>query len=146
MLNNQYYAKIKSFTKNIKFSSQSFLLLVLLFYLPPATKKPVQTATVTTGNVTETALLSGKAQTAARADLGFGTSGRIQNIYVKNNQHVTKGQLLARLEIGDLLAQRAEAEAQIKGTASNEDTKVTNAYRTLLSDDLTLTADSDSYS
>lgn len=137
--------KIKSFTKKYKILFAVILVVGIVILFTSGNKKPVQTATVTTGNVTETALLSGKAQTAARADLGFGTSGRIQNIYVKNNQHVTKGQLLARLEIGDLLAQRAEAEAQIKGTASNEDTKVTNAYRTLLSDDLTLTADSDSY-
>ncbi len=136
---------IKTFLLKRKLLVGIILVVIIIILLASGNKKPVQTATVVTGNVTETALLSGKAQTASRADLGFGSSGRIQNIYVKNNQRVIKGQLLARLEIGDLLAQRAEAEAQIKGTSGNEDTKVTNAYRTLLSDELVLTPDADDY-
>ena len=137
--------KIKTFLLKRKFLVGAILIVLIIILLASGNKKPVQTATVVTGNVTETALLSGKAQTAFRADLGFGTSGRIQNIYVKNNQHVTKGQLLARLEIGDLLAQRAEAEGKSGSAIANENTKILNAYRTMLSEDLIPTAEDSNY-
>ena len=137
--------KIKSFIKKNKILIGIIVVVLIIILLASGNKKPTQTATVVTGNVTETALLSGKAQTAFRADLGFGTSGRVQNVYVKNNQHVTKGQLLARLEIGDLLAQRAEAEGKSGSAIANENTKVINAYRTMLSEDLIPTAEDGDY-
>ncbi len=137
--------KIKSFIKKYKILIGIIVVVLIIILLASGNKKPTQTATVVTGNVTETALLSGKAQTAFRADLGFGTSGRVQNVYVKNNQHVTKGQLLARLEIGDLLAQRAEAEGKSGSAIANENTKVINAYRTMLSEDLIPTAEDGDY-
>ena len=111
-------------------------------------------------NVSQSVVLSGKVQTTDRADLGFASSGRLSNIFVKNNQVVNRGAVLAQLEIGDLLADLKIKQANLKAAnvdieaakeelntiKKQEDTKVESAYRKLLSNDLILTPDSNSYS
>ncbi len=115
--------------------------------------------TVTRTNVEQSVVLSGEVRTSDKADLGFASSGRIARINVANNQKVVEGQALAQLEIGDLVADLRIKEANLRAANSGleaakkeleevtteENTKVESAYRTLLSEDLELTPDVDSY-
>lgn len=110
-------------------------------------------------SIEQSVSLSGKVETTDRADLGFASSGRVAQIFVDNNESVTMGQILAQLEIDDLLADLKIKEANLKTSdidlksaedelrkvTIQEDTKVANAYRTMLSDELEFVANSDSY-
>jgi len=114
---------------------------------------------VETQNIEQSVVLSGKVETTAKADLGFAASGRINKIFVKNNQKVSQGQTLAQLEIGDLLADLKikqlnsnttgvdieDAKAEVEKVTKQEDAKVKNAYRNLLTEGLELVADSNTY-
>jgi len=50
---------------------------------------------------------------ATTADLGFQTGGRIEEILVREGDVVTEGAVLARLDLAELEARRAAAEAQL---------------------------------
>ncbi len=152
--------KIKDFVKRRK-----YLLIILCVTAVIALlifKKNngvVESYTVTRGDVKEQVALSGKVETSAQADLGFANSGRISRIYVKNSQNVYEGQILAQLEIGDILADLAIKEAGLRTTnvdleaarenletvTAQENAKVENAYRKLLTEDLALTPWSGNY-
>ncbi len=115
--------------------------------------------TVKKMDISQSVMLSGKVQTSSRADLGFAESGRVANIFIKNNQTVGAGAKLAELEIGDLLADLKikqaglrvsnvdldSAKNELDRVTKQEDTKVENAYRKLLSEDLVLRAEGDDY-
>ncbi len=135
------------------------VLLVAGYFALGRGDNNTDTFTVTQADVEQSVELSGKVQTSDRADLGFASSGRVARISVKNNQIVQRGAVLAQLEIGDLLADlrirqadlRAEgvdleaAKEELERVKKQEDAKVESAYRTLLTDDLVLTPDSNSY-
>jgi multidrug efflux pump subunit AcrA (membrane-fusion protein) len=97
------------------------------------------------GNVTQSVLLSGEVQTSARADLGFAAAGRVSRVFVKNNQQVNRGTVLAQLEIGDLLADLKIKEANLRSSNTDLSLAVESAYRKMLSTDLVLTPDADNY-
>src|SRR3989344_5498810 len=92
-------------------------------------------------NLTQSVVLSGKVTTSDKADLGFAASGRVSQIFIKNNQKVNKGAVLTQLEIGDLLADLKIKQANLR----QENTEIESAYRTLLTEDLELVPSSDSY-
>lgn len=142
----------------------SIILLVIVFsvFLVILIKnhtKEVESFTVARTNVSQSVLLSGKVSTVDKADLGFATGGRINSIFVKNNQIVKEGTTLAQLEIGDLLADLKikqinsriseidleAAQEELKRITTQENTKVENSYRTLLTEDLELVPDSSNY-
>ena len=52
---------------------------------------------------------------ATEAQLGFQVPGRIDSIAVREGDRVTAGQLLARLDVTELQARRAQAAAQLDG-------------------------------
>ncbi len=153
--------KITNYIKNHKKMSifGLIILAILAFVLFKHESKVVESYTVVKGNVEQSVELSGKVETSAKADLGFASSGRLNKIYVKNNQNVKVGQILAQLEIGDLLADLRIKQANLKTSGldledakdelekvkSQENAKVANAYRNLLTEDLSLTPSSNSY-
>ncbi|MFA5751240.1 MAG: efflux RND transporter periplasmic adaptor subunit [Candidatus Paceibacterota bacterium] len=110
-------------------------------------------------NIEQSITLSGEVRTSDRADLGFASSGRIAKVNVENNESVRKGQVLAQLEIGELMADltikkinATTSSIDLEGAREDlervrklEDTKVANAYKTLLSDGLIVTPDSLNY-
>jgi len=63
-----------------------------------ATAQSRRTATVARGVVQSTVSGSGNLQAASELDLGFKTSGVVTHIYVKQGEHVHKGQLLAAVD------------------------------------------------
>lgn len=153
--------KIKDLIKNHKklLIAGLILLAILILFFLKHENKILESYTVALGDVQQSVELSGKIETSAKADLGFASSGRIGKIYVKNNQKVLSGQVLAQLEIGDLLADLhikevnsrtsdvdlKQAKDRLEKVIKQENVKVDNAYRTLLSGDLEMVADSNSY-
>ncbi len=85
--------------------------------------------------------VSGKVETASEADLGFASAGRIGKIFTKEGDVIKENQILAQLEIGDLLADLKIKEANSR----QENTEVESAYRQLLSEDLELIPYTDNY-
>jgi multidrug efflux pump subunit AcrA (membrane-fusion protein) len=135
------------------------LILAILYMVFGRGGGDTETFTVARADVSQSVVLSGKVQTTDRADLGFASGGRISNIFVKNNQAVGRGAVLAQLEIGDLLADLKIKQANLKSAnvdieaakeeldrvINQEDAKVESAERKLLSSDLALTPNSASY-
>jgi len=68
--------------------------------------------TVFAGGEGDTIAASGTVE-ATEAQLGFQVPGRIESISVREGDRVTAGQELARLDVTELLARRAQAEAQV---------------------------------
>lgn len=153
--------KIKDFIKNHKkvWIFGLAVLAILAFVFFKHENKVLENYVVALGNVEQSVELSGKVETSAKADLGFASSGRLAKIYVKNNQNVKSGQILAQLEIDDLLADLRIKQANLKTSGldlqdakdelekvkSQENAKVANAYRNLLTEDLELiSSESDS--
>ena len=153
--------KIKNFVKTHKKTSiaLSLVILVVLFLTFTHKAKVIESYEVALGSIEQSVALSGTVETSSKADLGFAASGRIGKIYVKNNQKVSTGQILAQLEIGELVADLRIKEAnartsdvdlkqakdRLEKVTKQENAKVDNAYRTLLSGDLEMVADSNSY-
>ncbi|MEK7564096.1 MAG: efflux RND transporter periplasmic adaptor subunit [Patescibacteria group bacterium] len=153
--------KIISFSKKYRkyLILAGILLLIVLYFIFGRSNNEKESFVVKRADVSQSVILSGKVSTTDKADLGFAASGRISKIYVKNNQDVTKGQTLAQLEIGDLLADLKikqlnsktsnvdleDAKEELARVVKQEKTKVENAYRTLLSEGLELIPD-ESYS
>lgn len=92
--------------------------------------------TVESHDVVQSVVLSGTVKTGDKADLGFADSGRISKIFVHNNQTVTAGQILAQLEVDDLLADLKIKQASYKTSDLDLESAVESKYRTLLSDGL----------
>ncbi|MCE9549376.1 biotin/lipoyl-binding protein, partial [Candidatus Nomurabacteria bacterium] len=135
------------------------ILVLLLYFIFGGGENGVESYVVEQATIEQSVMLSGKVTTSDKADLGFAASGRLSHIFVKNNQSVTEGQILAQLEIGDLLADLKikelnsktsnvdleNAKEELEKVTAQENTKVENAYRTLLSDDLELIPNSNNY-
>ncbi len=147
------YTYIKNHKKSFIFGG--IALVLILFMVLGGGKEVVETHTVANTTVEQSVMLSGKVTTSDKADLGFAASGRISTIKVSNNQIVSKGAVLAQLEIGDLIADLrikeagsrtsnidlVTAKAEVEKVTKQENTKVENAYRKLLTDDLEVIPD-----
>jgi multidrug efflux pump subunit AcrA (membrane-fusion protein) len=69
--------------------------------------------TVSTGVVQSVVSGSGNLEPANQLDVNFGTTGRITKIYVKEGDHVSKGDLLAKLDNASQRVDLAQAQAQL---------------------------------
>jgi multidrug efflux pump subunit AcrA (membrane-fusion protein) len=73
-------------------SAAAILVAILLVGPASAGSSTVKrTATAATGVVQSTVSGSGNLQPASELNLGFGTSGTVQHIYVTEGQHVVAG-------------------------------------------------------
>lgn len=72
---------------------------------------PVNPYTVSTQNIVDQVVLSGRTESISSVNLGFADSGRVDKVFVTEGQQVKKGQVLAELEMGDLRAQYTSARA-----------------------------------
>lgn len=147
------YAYLKKYKKYVFIALGILIILFFVFFRNG--KNKVETYTVARSTIEQSVMLSGKIQTTDKADLGFAASGRVAKIFVKNNQSVKAGAILAQLEIGDLWADLQIKQAnlhtsdvdlelvenQLEKITQQENTKVANAYRTLLSEGLVLIPD-----
>ena len=72
-----------------------------------------RTARAATGDVEQVLTATGSVDAARRADLGFGTSGTVAAVAVAVGDTVTAGQVVARLQTGDLDAAVTRAGAAL---------------------------------
>lgn len=119
----------------------------------------IQTDLVKRQDIEKTVLATGQVVSSTDLNLSFAASGVVKKILVKEGDVIRAGQLLAELEMNDLLAQLRSAEASLvlakqqalssKNNLSNvisqQKALVASAYRTLLSGGLVAVPDSDSY-
>ena len=122
------------------------LVVLVLYFMFGGGGNGTESYTVAKADISQSAVLSGTVATTDKADLGFASAGRVAKIFVTNNQKVARGQTLAQLEIGDLLAELKIKQANDKTSDVDLESEVESAYRTLLSSDLTFTSDDDSSS
>ncbi len=72
-----------------------------------------RTATVSRSVVQSTVSGSGSLEAAKQVELNFGASGEVTAVDVKAGDHVSKGQILARIDSSSARASLAQAEAQL---------------------------------
>jgi len=136
------------------------IAVIALYFIFGGASTNAGTHVVARGDVSQSTVLSGTVKTTDKADLGFAASGRVARITVANNQRVFRGQMLAQLEVEDLAADLKIKQANLRtsdvdlNAAKNElnrvkqqeEVKVESAYRKLLSLDLKLIPESNTYS
>ena len=89
---------------------------------------PVKTAAVEHGNLRKTVSATGSLSALDNVDISSKITGRITNVYVKENDHVAAGQLLLKLDDTSLKA----TEVQRKATLDDYELTL-NRYASLLS-------------
>jgi multidrug efflux pump subunit AcrA (membrane-fusion protein) len=72
-----------------------------------------RTATVSKGVVQSTVSGNGTLEPAEQAELSFGASGEVTNVYVKAGDEVKKGEVLARIDASSARASSASARAEL---------------------------------
>lgn len=80
---------------------------------------PVKEVTVTTtktSSIEEVLTVNGSLATDNDVSVGSKNPGRIQSVFVQDGDQVTAGQLLATMDVSNLLAQQAQALAQLKAS------------------------------
>ena len=139
--------KIKDIFKRHKkyFLIGGGVLVIIIFFISRGGGDDKEVYAVGRANLEQSVVLSGKVETSDKADLGFAVSGRLSQIFVKNNQSVSAGQMLAQLEVDDLLADLKIKQASYKISDSDLESNVENTYRTLLSSDLVPTPNREDY-
>ncbi len=80
---------------------------------PSSSAATQRTATVSRNVVQSTVSGSGSLEAAKQVELNFGASGEVTAIDVKAGEHVSKGQILARIDSSSARASLAQAEAQL---------------------------------
>jgi HlyD family secretion protein len=81
---------------------------------PKAPMTVYTTEAVTRGNLAQTVSETGTIKTVNQTDLSFKISGRVTNLYADVGDTIKQGQLLARLDLGTLGAQLAQARSEVK--------------------------------
>jgi len=89
--------------------------------LPPPEVAERPTYTVQRGEVVDKVTFNGRVSPSIEEELYFEANGRVQNVYVKRNDLVEAGQLLAELDNADLLRQLEQAQIALNTAQSNLD-------------------------
>ena len=89
---------------------------------------PVRVQPVTTGNYSRTLQYSGLIASNAEARLSFKIGGIVSRIYVKEGDHVSRGQLLATLDLTEIDAQVQQA-AQNAEKSQRDEGRIKNLYK-----------------
>jgi multidrug efflux pump subunit AcrA (membrane-fusion protein) len=92
----------------------AIVVAVLVVGSPAASSAQERTATVERGVIQSTASGSGNLEPANQADVDFATSGEITHIYVKEGQHVSEDEILAKLDPAAASVALAQAEADLQ--------------------------------
>ncbi len=91
---------------------------VIAWKLAPSAAPQAVFASVDRGDVVRTITATGRVQAVQTVQVGSQISGRIAALYVDYNDHVRKGQVIARLESDQLEAQLAQARANLLAAQS----------------------------
>jgi multidrug efflux pump subunit AcrA (membrane-fusion protein) len=95
-------------------AAAAIVAAVLVVGSPAASSAQERTATVERGVIQSTVSGSGNLEPANQADVDFTTSGEITHIYVKEGQHVSKDDLLAKVDPASANVDLAQAEADLQ--------------------------------
>lgn len=116
------------------------LIVILLIIKGHSSSGNTGQYTVATANIVDQVVLSGRTESINSVNLGFADSGRVSKVFVTEGQSVKKGQVLAELEMGDLLAQLSSAKAELVIAKANlktifreQDARVETAKNNLFS-------------
>ena len=102
------------------------VLLVLSRCFAPPKPIPYATTPVAKGDLTVTISATGNLAPTNQVNLGSQVSGRVDKVYVNNNDRVTKGQALASLDLSLLRAALKQSEAALQaGLATVDQNKAT---------------------
>ena len=95
-------------------AAAAIVVAVLVVGSPAASSAQERTATVERGVNQSTASGSGNLEPANQADVDFATSGEITHIYVKEGQHVSEDEILAKVDPAAANVALAQAEADLQ--------------------------------
>ncbi|MFA5076703.1 MAG: efflux RND transporter periplasmic adaptor subunit [Patescibacteria group bacterium] len=85
------------------------------------------TETVKTQNLTQTVSATGSIKSAEQIDLNFAAAGRLTEVKVKVGDRVLSGQMLARLDTGDLSVELQRTRASLASAQANLDKVLSGA-------------------
>lgn len=90
-------------------------------YFKPEEQPEYEFATVERGILSQTVDATGNVESANELELRFEASGRIAQIYKQVNSEVKKGDVIASLDLGELSARVAQANATVAKAQANLD-------------------------
>lgn len=90
------------------------LISFALYRLLKKEETPFTLFEVVRGDIVQELWETGRVQKGERINLGFKNAGKIEEIYVRTNQEVEKGQILAKLEATDLNIQLQTAQNSLE--------------------------------
>lgn len=114
--------KKKNSKKIISVFLVAFIFLTSFFLLKRGENRETFkyiTQEVRKGDLLVTVTATGNLQALNQVDVGVEVSGTIEKIYVDYNQHVKKGQVLAKLDLSKFEAQVKRAEARLKAAKAS---------------------------
>ena len=95
-------------------AAAAIVVAVLVVGSPAASSAQERTATVERGVIQSTVSGSGNLEPANQTDVDFATSGEITHIYVKEGQHVSEDDILAKVDPAAANVDLAQAEADLQ--------------------------------
>ena len=111
-----------------------------------ATPTPIPTSVVPSnptyvvqrGDVIRLLQFSGRVAPILEEELFFKTSGYVDEVYIRRNDEVQEGDLLAELEVTDLKNQITQKEAELQSVQMNHERRVTEAENSVRAAELNL--------
>ncbi len=107
MMNNRWTILVCALSVMVIFSSCSKSAS------PDAKKESYEFTTVSKGSIENTVTTSGTLEVVSSVDVLAEMSGRIENVYVNYNDHVKKGQILAKINTDLLKIQEKAAQSSV---------------------------------
>jgi multidrug efflux pump subunit AcrA (membrane-fusion protein) len=116
-------------------AAAAIVVAVLVVGSPDTSSAQERTATVERGVIQATVSGSGNLEPANQADVDFATSGEITHVYVEVGQHVSKDEILAKVDPASANVDLAQAEADLQSAQdaldqANEAASTTTATAT----------------
>lgn len=112
-------AKSITWVKSHKFITVIVVGVILLLpFLNQGSKTDYQKYAVTRADVIDAVELTGSVSAVDRADLSFQTSGEVVSITAEEGDRVTRGTVLARIDLGTLAGELARAQAMVNSARS----------------------------
>jgi RND family efflux transporter MFP subunit len=90
------------------------IVLGVVFTRGTGREATANTVAVTRGDVVKTVLVDGNLEMSNKAYLSFGVTGTVKEVLVEEGNNVTKGQVLARLDVPSLESSVEMAELQVE--------------------------------
>jgi multidrug efflux pump subunit AcrA (membrane-fusion protein) len=95
-------------------ATAAIVVAVLVVGSPDSSSAQEHTATVERGVIQSTVSGSGNLEPANQTDVDFATSGEITHVYVEEGQHVSKDEILAKVDPASADVDLAQAEADLQ--------------------------------